>query len=153
MERNKEKIRIVIDTNILMSALIKDNAFTEKLLKSEFLDLYYPEDGLNEIEYYKDYIISKRNKFAQIKSFEYALKFILESVQIIPSELYSSRIKEAYEIMKNIDEKDTPFLALALQLNCPVWSNDPHLKQQKNALCYDTNEISRHLKNASLFKD
>lgn len=39
MERNKEKIRVVIDTNILMSALIKDNNFTVKLLKSEFLDL------------------------------------------------------------------------------------------------------------------
>lgn len=112
MERNKEKIRFVIDTNILMSALIKDSAFTEKVLKSEFLDLYYPEDGLSEIDYYKKYIISKRNKTAQIKSFEYGLKFILESVQIIPSELYSSRIKEAYEIMKYIDEKDTPFLAL-----------------------------------------
>jgi len=149
MERNKEKIRIVIDTNILMSALIKESAFTEKLLKSEFLDLYYPEDGLSEIEYYKKYIISKRNKTIQKKSFEYTLKFILESVQIIPSELYSSRIKEAYEIMKYIDEKDTPFLALALQLNCPVRSNDPHLKQQKIAVAYTTDEISRHLKTAS----
>lgn len=153
MEGNKEKIRIVIDTNILISALIKDNAFTEKLLKSEFLDLYYPEDGLSEIEYYKEYIISKRNRYTQIKSFEYALKFILESIQIIPSELYSSRIKDAYEIMKNIDEKDTPFLALALQLNCPVWSNDPHLKQQKIAVAYTTDEISRILKTASPFND
>lgn len=153
MERNKEKIRIVIDTNILMSALIKDSAFTEKLIKSEFLDLYYPEDGLSEIEYYKEYIISKRNKTAQIKSFEYALKFILESIHIIPSELYSSKINDAYEIMKYIDEKDTPFLALALQLNCPVWSNDPHLKQQKTAVAYTTDEISRLLQTASLFID
>ena len=153
MERNKEKIRIVIDTNILMSALLKDTSFTAKLLKSDFFDLYYPEDGLSEIKYYKKYIISKRNKTAQIKSFEYALKFILESVQIIPSELYSSRIKEAYEIMKYIDEKDIPFLALALQLNCPLWSNDPHLKQQRIAVAYTTDEISRLLKTASLFND
>ena len=153
MERNKEKIRVVIDTNILMSALIKDNNFTVKLLKSEFLDLYYPEDGLSEIEYFRNYIISKREKTSQIKSFKYALKFILESVHIIPPELYSNRIKDAYDIMKYIDEKDTPFLALALQLKCPVWSNDKHFKKQRIAKVYTTEKISKLLKNTSIFND
>lgn len=36
-----------------MSALLKDDSKTAKLLKSEFFDIYYPEDGLKEIEYYK----------------------------------------------------------------------------------------------------
>jgi predicted nucleic acid-binding protein len=78
MERNKEKIRVVIDTNILISALIKDTNFTVKLLKSEFLDL---------------------------------------------------------------------------QLNCPVWSNDKHFKQQNIAEVYTTEKISELLKNTSLFND
>ncbi len=153
MERNKEKIRAVIDTNILMSALIKDTNYSVKLLKSEFLDLYYPEDGLSEIEYFRDYIISKRDRTSQIKSFDYALKFILESVHVIPLELYSSSFKDAYEIMKNIDEKDTPFLALALQLKCPVWSNDKHFKKQSITEVYTTEKISKLLKNTSIFND
>lgn len=113
MERNKEKIRLVVDTNTLMSALLKDNSMTAKLLKSEFLDLYYPEDGLMEIEYYKKYMISQRKKTLQKQSFDYALKFILESIRIISSELYSQRMKDAYEALKEIDEKDTPFLGFS----------------------------------------
>ncbi len=146
MERNKEKIRLVVDTNTLMSALLKDNSITAKLLKSEFFDLYYPEDGLREIEYYKKYMSSKRKKTLQKQSFDYALKFILDSIRIISSELYSQRMKDAYEVMKEIDEKDTPFLALALQLNCPVWSNDKHFKQQSIADAYTTGEVVELLK-------
>jgi len=146
MERSKEKIRFVVDTNTLISALLKDDSMTAKLLKSGVFDLYYPEDGLREIEYYRKYMISKRKRTLQSQSFEYALKFILESIRIIPSELYSHRLKDAYEVMKNIDEKDTPFLALALQLNCPVWSNDKHFKQQGIADTYTTAEVVRLLK-------
>ncbi|MCZ7355948.1 MAG: PIN domain-containing protein [Candidatus Methanoperedens sp.] len=151
MERNKEKIRLVVDTNILLSALLKDKTFTAKLLKSEFLDVYYPEDGLKELEYYKKHIYPKRKKILQRQSFEYALKFILESVHVIPAELYSNRMNYAYEVMKSIDEKDTPFLALALQLNCAVWSNDKHFKQQGVADAYTTEEVVGLLKAKSLF--
>jgi len=141
MEGDKEKIRFVVDTNILMSALLKDDSSTAKLLKSEFFEIYYPENGLREIECYKDYIISKRKKTLQMKSFDYALKFIFESICIIPSELYSLNMKIAYEAMKDIDEKDAPFLALALQLDCPIWSNDTHFKQQSIIKAYATVEI------------
>ena len=141
MERNKEKIQIVVDTNILMSALLKDNSITAQLIRSEFFDMYYPQDGLSEIKRYKDYIISKRKRTLQKQSLEYALKFILEPIHVIPCKLYSQRIKDAYEVMKDIDEKDTPFLALALQLQCSIWSDDNHLRQQNAVKVYTTKEI------------
>ena len=47
MERNKEKIQIVVDTNVLMSALLKDNSVTAKLIRLESFDIYYPEAILN----------------------------------------------------------------------------------------------------------
>ena len=46
-----------------------------------------------------------------------------------------------YDVMKKIDEKDTPFLALAMQLSCPIWSNDNHFKQQRVIEVYTTREI------------
>lgn len=46
MERDEEKIQIVVDTNILISALLKDNSITAKLIRSEFFDIYYPQNGL-----------------------------------------------------------------------------------------------------------
>ena len=62
MERDKEKIQVVIDTNILISALIKDDSATSKIIKSGIFEIYYPEDGMFELEKYRDYIIKKRKK-------------------------------------------------------------------------------------------
>jgi len=138
MERNKEKIRIVIDTNILISALIKDDSTTSKIIKSDIFEIYYPEDGMVELEKYRDYIIKKRKKALQRKSFDYAISFLLESITVVPSPLYEDKIREAYEIMKDTDEKDTPFLALALKLQCPVWSNDNDLEKQDLVEVYKT---------------
>lgn len=66
----------------------------------------------------------------------------MESVTIIPSEVYNDKIKKACNVMKDIDEKDTPFLALAIKLNYPLWSNDKHLKKQDLVKCFNTQEIA-----------
>lgn len=143
MERDKEKTRVVIDTNILISALIKDDSVTARIIKSGIFEIYYPEDGMFELEKYRDYIIKKRKKALQKKSFDYALSFLLESIIVIPSSLYEDKIREAYEIMRDIDEKDTPFLALALKLQCPIWSNDGDFEEQNLVEVYKTSYILR----------
>jgi predicted nucleic acid-binding protein len=73
---------------------------------------------------YQAYIKAKREKSSQYLSLEYAKEFILKSIQIVPLDLYLPMMREAFEIMKEIDEKDTPILALAMQLRSPVWSNE-----------------------------
>jgi len=143
MERDKEKIRVVIDTNILISALIKDDSITSKIIKSGIFEIYYPEDGMFELKKYRDYIIKKRKKALQKKSFDYALSFLLESIIVVPSLLYEDKIREAYEVMKDIDEKDTPFLALALKLQCPIWSNDDDFEKQNLVEVYKTSYMLR----------
>jgi len=50
-------------------------------------------------------------------------------------------MEKAYNELKNIDEKDTPFLALAFQIECPMWSDDHHLHQQSKIKVYNTKEI------------
>ena len=62
MVGREETIRLVVDTNVLISALMKDDSFHAKLIKSECFELYYPDYGMAEIEKYKDYIVSKSNK-------------------------------------------------------------------------------------------
>ena len=64
MERREEKIRLVADTNIMISALLRDDSFHAKLIKSGYFDIYYPDYGLKEIDGYRTYIISKRKKKA-----------------------------------------------------------------------------------------
>ena len=47
------------------------------------------------------------------------------------------KIREAYKIMKGLDEKDAPLLALALKLRCLIWSNDD-FKEQNIVEVYTT---------------
>lgn len=151
MERDEEEIRLVVDTNILISALLKDDSLTARLLRSNACSYYYPWDGLTEIDYYREYIISKRTKYIQASSFEHALQFVLGSVSIVPSEMYSCKMKEAFSSMKDRDPKDTPFLALALQLGSPLWSNDKHFKDLQKVIVYSTGSLIEHLKDRGVW--
>ena len=151
MERDTEEVRVVVDTNILISALLKDSSFTGRILRSDSCNFYYPWDGLSEIDFYREYIISKRAKHIQINSFEFALEFVLESVIVVPSEMYSSKIKVAFDLMRERDAKDTPFLALALQLGCPLWSNDRHFQGIEGILVYSTEAFIEFLRSNRSF--
>ena len=151
MERDAEEIRLVVDTNILISALLKDDSITARLLRSNACSYYYPWDGLTEINYYRDYIISKRNKHIQASSFEHALQFVLGSISVVPSEMYSYRMKEAFSIIKDRDPKDTPFLALALQLGSPLWSNDKHFQDLPEVIAYSTGALIEHLRSRGVW--
>ena len=142
MDHKKERLRIVIDSNILICALIRDNSFKARLLKNRNFLFFFPDYGLDEIEKFREYICSKRRKEPDALSFDYAIKFLLESVTVVPRQLYQDQISSAYTVMKEIDPKDTPFLALALHLDCPLWSDDAHLKLQSLVPCYVTSEIT-----------
>ncbi|OPY48777.1 MAG: putative nucleotide-binding protein, containing PIN domain [Methanosaeta sp. PtaU1.Bin060] len=146
MGQDEEEIRLVVDTNILISALLKDDSITARLLRSNACSCYYPRDGLMEIDCYREYILSKRSKYIQRSSFEHALKFVLGAVRIVPSEMYSCAMNEAFSIMKERDPKDTPFLALALQLGSPLWSNDRHFKGLEAVPVFSTGSLIEHLR-------
>ena len=79
------------------------------------------------------------------------MQFIMGSIDIVPSEMYSSRIKEAFDLMKDRDPKDTPFLALALQLGSPLWSNDKHFKDLSQFRVYSTGSLIEELRNRGIW--
>ena len=43
MGRDKERLRIVIDSNVLIGALIRDNSFKARLLKNRNFLFFFPE--------------------------------------------------------------------------------------------------------------
>ena len=51
-------MKIVVDTNILISSLIHNSA-KRKIIFLSNLEFYYPEESKIEIEKYKDYIMQK----------------------------------------------------------------------------------------------
>ncbi len=48
---------------------------------------------------------------------------------------------QAEGILEDIDITGSPFMALALALNCQIWSNDGHFKQQTKVEVYTTNKL------------
>ncbi|MDD4162945.1 MAG: PIN domain-containing protein [Methanothrix sp.] len=87
MEGRKEEPRIVADTNILISALLRDNSINSQLIKSKIFCIYFPDYGMKEIKKYRNYIIAKRVRKSQNLSFEFAEKYIFEEIRIAPFDL------------------------------------------------------------------
>ena len=66
--------------------------------------LYFSQKiGSIELNKYESYILKKRSNYKQKLSYDYLLSCIFEVVEVVPSKYYEDKIKEAYEIMKDID--------------------------------------------------
>ena len=66
-------------------------------------------------------------------------------ITIIPLEELVPYVEEAEKLTP--DHDDMAYFALALKLNCSIWSNDKKLKEQNKIKVYkthDLNQINRH---------
>ena len=134
---------IVIDTNIIISALIKDGA-TRKILLDPKFNFIFPEYGLGEIYFYKDYII-KKSKITE-EEFDRLLLRMLKYVKLVPSDIIKKFRDLADNIIGKIDKKDTVFIATALAFKCPIWSDDIHFKRQNKIKILTTPDIIKLIK-------
>jgi len=132
-------MNIVIDSNILFSALIKDSFTRDIILKYTGFFLF-PDFIFEEVENHKEELLekSKLNK----PDFDNLLRLILKKVFIVPNEVLSPYKKEALEIVKDIDVDDVMFAACALAYpNSIIWSDDKKLKKQSKIKILNTKEI------------
>jgi len=134
-------MELIIDANILMSALISSQGKTFDLIFNEGLRLYAPEFLFEEIKKYKDEIIQK----SKISKSEFDLLFsiICTKIEIVSKEEFKGFINKAKKITP--DQDDTEYLALALKLNCPIWSNDKQLKKQNYVRIINTIELIKSI--------
>ncbi len=114
---------LVIDANILFAALIKDS-FTSELLFQGRFHLYAPEFILEEFQSHKEEILKKTARSEE--EFFRLLEIFKRKIVLIPLQELISYLKDAEQISP--DTKDIAYLALALRLHCPIWSNDKELK-------------------------
>ncbi len=132
-------MRLVVDANILFSSLIKDST-TRRIIMLDDINLYTPEYVFIELEKHID-SIQKKSKLNR-KSIELLLEIIMTNINVIPIDEYKKYIPEAFKIMKDIDENDTAFLAVALSLKVDgIWSNDPDFSKQDKIKTYTTKDL------------
>lgn len=137
-------MQLVVDTNIIIAALIKDSTIRHLLSHLE-IDLL--TIGFSDIEIlkYKSYITKK----AEIteKEFDILLEKIRNKLIILDDLIVLQKMEEAKKIMDKIDKNDTPFIALALATNSDIWSDDKHFEKQNKVKVWKTSDlVNKYLK-------
>ena len=131
-------MKLVADTSVIFS-LFKSDSFSNKLMREYNLELFAPENLVEELKKYSEIICSKsgisEEKFLENISM---LSRLIE-LKNAPSDFED----KARRLVKH--ESDAPFLALALELNIPIWSNDEHFKEQCSVKVFTTEELKNFL--------
>ncbi len=127
---------VVVDANILFSALLsRGSSFGKTILESE-RPFLIGELVLTELFKHKERIVRySRLSESEVVTFFYGL---MREIEFYKEELVSpaSRL-EAYELCHDIDEADTPHVALALELDGLLWTGDKKLKEGLKAKGFD----------------
>jgi predicted nucleic acid-binding protein len=137
-------MRVIIDSNILFSALIK-NSKTRRLILDYSGKFLFPNFIFTELNKHKIYLL-KKSKLSK-SNFDNLMDLILSKVEIVPDYLLIPYKKKALEIVQDIDINDVIFFACALSYkNSIIWSNDKRLKSQNIIEVKNTQEIIDILK-------
>lgn len=129
---------LVVDANVLFSALIKDS-FAYNLLFSGSFHLFTPEYIFTELEKHKEEILEKTERTTE--EFFRLLETLKRRIVIVPLEELTPYVGEAEKLTP--DPEDMAYFALALKLNCAIWSNDKKLKEQDKIKVYSTHELTK----------
>lgn len=127
---------VVVDANILFAALRSVNRRTRQLLYQPNYTFYAPKFLIVEIFEHKERIIAKA-KTPPKEVYEY-LDTVLQKITFVSNDFISlAHYTEAYRLCKDVDEDDTPFVALTLELEAVLWSKDELLKTHLRRLNFD----------------
>jgi len=135
-------MRIVVDTNRILSALLKDGT-DRKIISSQNISFFTLDYVLGEIDKYMSNIIRKSGLSKE--EIETLLSLFMENIAIVSDKKVKSKMKEAMGIMKDIDLKDAPVLACALAVpNDGIWSGDKHLHKQKRIKALYSEDLMKY---------
>lgn len=127
------KSAVVVDTNILFAALRSVNRQTRRILYRDDVEFFAPKFIIVEIFEHKERIVSKAKAPAQ-EVYEF-LDDVIQQITFVSNEYISlANYTEAHRLCRDVDENDTPFIALALELNAKLWSKDAVLKTHLTGL-------------------
>ena len=137
-------MKLVIDTNRFMAALLKSSVSREIII-SEKIEFYSPEYMITEIEKHRNYLM-KKSKLDK-KDYNFLLSTLLENITLVPFEKFKHKYMDAVEIMKNIDITDSPFIALGLAMKADgIWTKDQDYNEQNVLKVYSTKELLSFIK-------
>jgi predicted nucleic acid-binding protein len=123
-------MRIVVDTNIAFSAILNTNSNIARILlqpKSR-LHFYSTDLLLEEINEHKEKIISIAEYSNE--EFEITIRLITSKIKFINLNLIPQNILVSAEnLVSDVDDNDTEFVALTDHIRGKLWSGDLELQK------------------------
>ena len=120
-------MKIVIDCNRIIAALIKDST-TRSIIMDNFFEFIAPDFVLSEVRKHEEEIIKKAN--ITNEELEILLALLFDTITIIPRTDYDHFLNDLTTEIK--DQNDLPYLAVSMSEKADgIWSHDPHFQEQK----------------------
>lgn len=116
------KKAIVLDANILFRAILGTKVPEQLNRYRTRVDFFTPAFCYEELRKHIPQIAKAKN--LPIEPFDEAIEKLEKVVLPLNKEIYSHKEKEAKRRISARDINDWPTVALALTLNCPVWTED-----------------------------
>jgi len=131
-------MRLVVDSNILFAALIRDSVVRHLFLHIE-AELFLLKVNFEEIDEHKKELIRKSR--CGEESFSILFESLSSKCRILEDDIILGKMGEAEKVMDRVDPDDTPFIAAALAIDADIWSDDSHFKKQKAVTVLTTKEL------------
>jgi predicted nucleic acid-binding protein len=128
----------VVDTTELISFMLNRNGLAGRIIGSLVLNLFTPYMAIDEIWKHREEWFRRKPAL----SLDDFIDTLNRYIKIVHVDRNSNEFTLAYEWMKNIDLNDVEFLALALKLKIPIWSEDDHFKSQTLARVFTSRDIA-----------
>ena len=131
-------MRLIVDTSVIISALIKDS-LARRLLRHIPAELLTIPHSAQELENHKRELIEKLS--VSKVEFDKIVENLMDRLIMLNDQVVLEKMKEARKIMDHIDPFDTPFISAALAVNADIWSNDTHFEKQNKIKVWKTKDL------------
>lgn len=118
---------LVLDANILVRAVLRRRVLSLLEAYAGRVSFYAPEIAFASAHAHLPGILVKRGLSPEAVAHlinEEILRRLPLLVAAVPREIYADLELRARRRLAGRDESDWPFVALALRLNCPLWTED-----------------------------
>jgi len=131
-------MKLVIDANVVISALIADSKTRELIVTLE-PDLLTPAFVYDEIENYEDLIVEKSGmELDRVAQF---IDLLFQYIEAIPASEFYPAIERADKAIGDTNPDDVLYVACAIACDTAIWSDDSDFDEQDMVEAYTTSDV------------